>query len=160
MPLPPPQPSLRRRREIERRLGARSSAHALASADLRTLYGKNRTNPTVALKRTLWARLLRTAFGTSFTDDDQLFIDHTLLVISAEIIAHAVVGIDPVLLSPASVLGGQRFAAAGISGVIEEDFFDWVVEVPEGESFVAVTCQAAHPLRLAGRRARRHEGAL
>jgi SAM-dependent methyltransferase len=123
-------------REIERRLGARSSAHALASADLRALYEKHRKNPTVELKRTLWARLLRTAFGTSFKDDDQLFIDHTLLVISAEIIAHAVVGIDPVLLPPASVLNGQRFAQAGISGVIEEDFFDWVAEVPEGEALV------------------------
>jgi hypothetical protein len=123
-------------REIERRLGARSSAHALAHADLRTLYEKNRDDPTVALKRSLWARLLRTAFGTSFSDDDQLFLDHTLLVVSAEIIAHAVVGIDPVNLAPASVLAGQRFGQAGISGVIEQDFFDWVAEVPEGEAFV------------------------
>lgn len=123
-------------REIERRLGARSSAHALASADLTSLYEKHRDDPTVQLKRRLWARLLRTAFGTGFADDDQLFIDHTLLVISSEIIAHAVVGIDPVLLAPASVLGGQRFAQAGISGVIEEDFFDWVVEVPGGEELV------------------------
>jgi hypothetical protein len=123
-------------REIERRLGAFSSAHALAYAELHRLYDKNRADPTVALKRQLWARLLRTAFGTNFVDDDQLFIDHTLLVISAEVIAHAVVGLDPAVLSPASVLSGQRFAQAGISGVIEQDFFDWVAEVPEGEAFV------------------------
>ena len=123
-------------REIERRLGAFSSAHALAYAELHRLYDKNRTDPTVALKRQLWARLLRTAFGTNFVDDDQLFIDHTLLVISAEVIAHAVVGLDPSVLPPASVLSGQRFAQAGISGVIEQDFFDWVAEVPEGEAFV------------------------
>jgi len=84
----------------------------------------------------LWARLLRTAFGTSFKDDDQLFIDHTLLVVSAEIIAHAVVSIDPKTIAPASVVNGQQFARAGISGVIEEDFFDWVVEIPEGDEFV------------------------
>ena len=123
-------------REIERRLGARSSAHALAAADLRVHYEAHRDEPTVALKRTLWARLLRTAFGTGFTDDDQLFIDHTLLVMSAEIIAHAVVGIDPRHLTPAALLGGERFAQAGISGVVEEDFFDWVVEVPGGEALV------------------------
>jgi len=123
-------------KEIERRLGAYSSAHALAYAELHRLYEKNRNDPTVVLKRQLWARLLRTAFGTNFVDDDQLFIDHTLLVVSAEVIAHAVVGIDPALLPPASVLSGQRFAQAGISGVIEQDFFDWVVEVPEGEAFV------------------------
>jgi len=124
-------------REIERRLGAGSSSHALAKADLATLYSKHRDDPTVELKRRLWARLLRTAFGTSFADDEALFIDHTLLVISAEIIAHAVVGLDPRTLPPASVLGGQRFAQAGISGVIEEDFFGWVVEVPGGDQFVA-----------------------
>ena len=123
-------------KEIERRLGASSSAHALAYAELHRLYDKNRADPTVVLKRQLWARLLRTAFGTNFVDDDQLFIDHTLLVVSAEVIAHAVVGLDPALLPPASVLSGQRFAQAGIAGVIEQDFFDWVVEVPEGEAFV------------------------
>jgi SAM-dependent methyltransferase len=123
-------------REIERRLGARSSAHDLDYADLATLYARNRDDATVKLKRELWARLLRTAFGTSFQDDDELFLDHSLLVISAEIIAHAVVGLDPATLPPASVLSGQRFEQAGISGVVEEDFFDWVVEVPGGEQFV------------------------
>jgi len=108
----------------------------LGVGELHRLYDKNRADPTVALKRQLWARMLLTAFGTNFVDDDQLFIDHTLLVVSAEVIAHAVVGLDPALLPPASVLSGQRFAQAGISGVIEQDFFDWVVEVPEGEAFV------------------------
>lgn len=123
-------------REIERRLGARSSAHALDYADLEALYMRSRDDPTVKLKRELWARLLRTAFGTSFEDDDQLFLDHSLLVITAEIIAHAVVGLDPATLPPASVLSGQRFEQAGITGVVEEDFFDWIVEVDGGESFV------------------------
>ena len=124
-------------REIERRLGARSSAHDLDYSDLETLYAHGRDDATVKLKRELWARLLRTAFGTSFEDDDQLFLDHSLLVISAEIIAHAVVGLDPATLPPASVLSGQRFEQAGISGVVEEDFFDWVVEVPGASSSCA-----------------------
>jgi len=38
-------------KEIERRLGAYSSAHALAYAELHRLYDKNRADPTVALKR-------------------------------------------------------------------------------------------------------------
>ncbi len=123
-------------REIERRLGARSSAHALDYADLEALYSGHRDDPTVKLKRELWARLLTTAFGTSFQDDESLFLDHTLLVITAEIIAHAVLKLDPELLPPASVLSGQRFQQAGITGVVEEDFFDWVVEVPGGEQYV------------------------
>lgn len=123
-------------KEIERRLGALSSSHALDYAELTSLYAAHEDDPTVRLKRELWARLLRTAFGTSFEDDAAMFVEHSLLVTTAEIIAHAVVGLDPATLSPATVLNGQRFAQAGISGVVEEDFFDWVVEVPGGESFV------------------------
>ena len=40
-------------REIGRRLGAGSSAHALATAELELLYAKNRNRPTVQLKREL-----------------------------------------------------------------------------------------------------------
>lgn len=123
-------------KEIERRLGAISSSHALDYAELASLYAAHENDPTVRLKRELWARLLRTAFGTSFEDDAAMFVEHSLLVTTAEIIAHAVVGLDPATLAPATVLNGQRFAQAGISGVVEEDFFDWVVEVPGGESFV------------------------
>ncbi|MFI7221352.1 hypothetical protein [Micromonospora maritima] len=47
--------------EIERRLGAGSPAHDLDRADLAALYEQNRCQPTVALKRELWAKLLTTA---------------------------------------------------------------------------------------------------
>ena len=86
-------------------------------------------------------------------------MEHTLLVTTAETIAHAVVGLNPTTLPPATVLGGQRFAQAGITGVVEEDFFDWVVEVPGGEGFVRTL--ARRLMRFAwGGRARRDEGAV
>jgi SAM-dependent methyltransferase len=125
-------------REIGRRLGAESPAHALDYSQLAALYSKHRNVPSVRLKRELWARLLTTAFGTGFTDSDELFIDHTLLVVTAEIIAHAVIGLDPTApdVSAASLLSGQLFANAQVFGVVESDFFDWVVEVPGGDRFV------------------------
>jgi len=125
-------------REIRTRLGATSTAHALETADLAALYDANRDNPTVALKRELWARLLTTAFGTSFDNSDQLFVEHTLLVVTAELIAHAVVGMDPSdpNVAPAALLSGSRFAESSIGGVVESDFFDWVVEIPKGDQFV------------------------
>lgn len=125
-------------REISRRLGADSPAHALDFAELAALYAKHRQVPSVRLKRDLWARLLTTAFGTGFTNSDELFIDHTLLVITAEIIAHAVIGLDPTAadISAASLVSGQLFADAQVVGVVERDFFDWIVEVPGGDRFV------------------------
>jgi len=122
--------------EIATRLGAGSSAHKLDRASIAGLYAAHRHLPTVATKRRLWARLLTTALGTHFDDDDELFVEHTLLVCTAEIIAHAVLGIDPTVVAARSLLSGARFEEAGIAGVVEEDFFNWLVEVPEGEAFV------------------------
>ncbi|MGH8995691.1 MAG: N-6 DNA methylase, partial [Acidimicrobiales bacterium] len=124
--------------EIERRLGAASSAYALDKATLAAQYRRYGTQPTVALKRELWAKLLTTALGTNFSDTDDLFVEHTLLVVTAKVIAHAVLGYDLTgpTTNPATMLAGALFAQAQIGGVIEADFFDWLIEVPGGERFV------------------------
>jgi len=127
----PPVPS-----EIATRLGAGSSAHALDRASLADLYSLYKEKPDVKIKRQLWARLLTTALGSQFEDRDDLFVEHTLLVNTAEIIAHAVLGLDVGMLAPASLLSGAKFAEHGIHGVVEPDFFDWVVDVPRGDVFV------------------------
>lgn len=134
-PAIPPVPA-----EIEERLGSESPAHRLDHATLQELYLNSEKMPTVKIKRDLWAKLLRTAFGSAFTNDEHLFIDHTLLVLTAEIIAHAVVGFDVSPnggLDPQSLVSGSEFADSQIRGVVEEDFFDWVVEVPGGRDFVS-----------------------
>lgn len=126
-------------REIEERLGADSPAHLLDFRELTALYGANQAESAIAVKRDLWARLLRTAFGSSFTNDSETFINHTLLVLTAELIAHAVVGIDVSAAGPVAIddlVTGKAFDELGIHGVVEADFFDWVLEVDGGASFV------------------------
>lgn len=124
--------------EIARRLGATSPGHDLDFLELSTLYRKYHDHPEVKVKRELWAKLLTTALGTKFADEDNLFVEHTLLVATAEIIAHAVVGINPAdsTISAKALLEGALFSSSQIGGVVEPDFFDWVSEVPEGEQFV------------------------
>ena len=131
--------------EIAARLGARSSAHALDYATLESLYLQHKERPEVRIKRQLWALLLTTALGSQFEDRDDLFVEHTLLVNTAEIIAHAVLGLDVALLSPSSLVSGAKFAEHGIHGLVESDFFDWVVGVARGDLFLRT---------LAGRLAR------
>ncbi|TCP77407.1 N-6 DNA methylase [Rhizobium sp. PP-CC-2G-626] len=121
---------------IQARLGATSSSYLLDRATISAIYQRNRNDPSVVMKRTLWARLLTSALGTQFEDSDDLFIEHTLLVNSAEIIAHAVLGLHPETITPAALLGGDRFDESGIYGVVEPDFFDWIVEIEEGRVFV------------------------
>ena len=130
----PPTPD-----EIRARLGANSPAYLLDVNELTAIYEANQANPEIALKRELWAKLLRTAFGSAFKDDVGRFVNHTLLVITAETIAHAVLGYDVSRTGPLvarTLVTGQVFDEAGIHGVVEADFFDWVIEVPGGEAFV------------------------
>ncbi|WP_220090467.1 N-6 DNA methylase [Micromonospora noduli] len=122
--------------EIARRLGAASTSHKLDRAALAALYEEHAQVPTVKLKRQLWAGLLDSALGTQFVDDPDLFVEHTLLMNSAHIIAHLVVGIDAMDLQPQDLITGQRFDQARILGVVEHDFFGWTTEVPGGREFV------------------------
>ena len=125
--------------EIQRRLGADSPAYKLDHASLKAMYGAERNNPEVGLKRKLWAKLLRTAFGKAFTDDEDLFIDHTLLVLTAEVIAHAVVGFDVSRagqLNGSALARGVAFSSAQIHGVVEADFFDSGSHSDRGDAFV------------------------
>lgn len=123
-------------REIEARLGASSSAYALDRATVAALYERSKNLPTLKVKRELWSRLLTSALGSQFQDTDELFIEHTLLVNTAEIIAHAVLGLPVTDMNPASLLSGDKFAESGVHGVVEADFFDWVLEVDGGEQFI------------------------
>ncbi|MFJ9564307.1 N-6 DNA methylase [Streptomyces fuscichromogenes] len=134
---------------IEGRLGAESVSHKLDYASLSALYKEHKDLPTVKLKRELWSRLLRSALGAQFEDTDELFVEHTLLVNTAGIIAHSVLGYDVRQIPPASLVLGQLFEQAQIHGVVESDFFGWVIEVPGGEDFV----------RLAARRLSRFDWA-
>jgi hypothetical protein len=84
----------------------------------------------------LWSKLLTSALGTQFEDTDDLFVNHTLLVNTSEVIAHAVLGLAAQEISPAKLLSGDKFDEAGVHGVVESDFFDWVIEVEGGETFI------------------------
>jgi hypothetical protein len=81
---------------------------------LAAIYAQSRDRPTVKLKRQLWAKLLTTAFGTAFADEERLFLEHTFLVLTAEIIAHAVLAFDPAdpNIGPGTIVSGGLFAQA------------------------------------------------
>lgn len=123
---------------IEDVLGAKSPGYAQDKAFLKSMYHSVSDDPTIGLKRELWARLLRSALGTGFEDQEDLFLDHTLLSIEAAAIGHAVMGINLAELAttPQTMLSGEFFRDAGIYNVVESDFFDWVTMTPEGEKFL------------------------
>ena len=121
------------------RLGSTSPGCRLALATIGDLWKAAALTAEGRLKRSLWAKLLRTAFGTQFTDEDSLFIEHTYLVLISTLIAHVVIGFDASELQaiPGVALSGQLFANAGIRGVGEAGFFDWVLDVEGGDVLVS-----------------------
>lgn len=128
------------RNNIEMLLGSDSPAYEQDLAYLRGLWAQLVGDETVKLKRDLWARLLRSALGTGFDEVDDLFFDHTILVIEAAAIGHAVMDIplEELVQDPRRLLDGGEFFNAGIHNVIESDFFDWVLAAGSaGQRFVA-----------------------
>ncbi len=111
-------------------------AIAVHRAKLAALYAAHSSDPSIQHGRQQWSKLLATALGTSFQDTDELFIKHTLLVVSAKIIAHTLLDFDVVRQSHQVILSGELFHRARIHGAIEKDVFDWVGDIPGGEEVV------------------------
>lgn len=124
---------------IEAYLGASSPAYAQDKAFLSALYETLSDDPTVALKQQLWGKLLRSALGTSFEESQDLFINHTMLVIEAMAIGHAVMGV-PLAELAADIprfMRGDEFENSGIRNVMEPGFFDWILAAEDGQRFAA-----------------------
>ncbi|MFK4799185.1 N-6 DNA methylase [Streptomyces sp. MPA0124] len=132
--------------EIERRLGVKSPSYDLDRAALWDIWESSRTNSEVQVKRQLWARLVATALGTQFPDTDELFVQHTYLVISSGLIAHELLNIDvtEVGRSVESLLRGAEFSDSQVYNVVEAGFFDWVLDSPQGYGFVRRLARRIH----------------
>lgn len=118
---------------MQRELGRSSLAFGRARGVLEQLWRQLGTHPEVALKRQLWDSLLREVYGIA-VGDDSLFLQHTYLTIVAKTVAARVLDLAPD--DAESLLSGRLLAAAGIHGAVESDFFDWVLQAPEGGDLV------------------------
>lgn len=136
----PPEPAT-----VQRELGRDSLTFGRAKLALIDLWAKLRTHPEVDLKRQLWDRLLREVYGTQ-VGDDGLFLQHTYLTIVAKTVATGV--LDLAMTSAADILSGKALRDDGIHGAVESDFFDWVLQDPEGVDLVTRIARQTARFRL------------
>jgi hypothetical protein len=121
-------------------LGRESVLYRRAMRELRMLWDRLANHPEVILKRQLWDRLLRVAYGTEF-DAPELFFQHTYLVILAKAVATAALA-ERLPDTGKELLDGVPFRDLGILNAIEADFFDWLLcDEEKGDALV---------LRIAG----------
>lgn len=120
---------------IRDELGRESVLYARAMRELREMWQRLADNPEVVLKRQLWDRLLRVAYGSEI-DAPELFFQHSYLVILAKTVATlALTGKLPE--SGRDLLDGQPFRELGILNAVEADFFDWVLcDEAQGDALV------------------------
>lgn len=118
---------------IRAELGADSVAYHLVQAEMARLWDKLSSDPAEALKRQLWADLLKLVYGRE-VQSEALWFQHSYLVIVAKCIAVAVMDLRED--DPRRMLSGEAFTSAGIHGAVESDFFDWVIADPAGEALV------------------------
>lgn len=119
---------------ITNELGRRSVAFARTHGLLRDAWAAVAADPEAALKRQLWERHLGFVYGKAVGGDD-LWLQHTYLVILAKAIAAGAMRTHG--RSPQDLLDGRAFREAGVHGAVEEDFFGWVLQAPDGPAIVA-----------------------
>ena len=125
----PPDPET-----IKREFGRKSLAARRALDELSELWALAGKTPEGRLKLELWNRLLSVAYEAD-VGDDNLFLQHTYLVVVAKAVAwEAVVATPP--QNAAALLHGTAFSELGITGQSEPDFFDWVLRANGGAGLV------------------------
>jgi SAM-dependent methyltransferase len=133
-------------RRIRTELGRESLSYARSRDALGQLWSTVEVHQDARLKRDLWADLLQRVYG-SRVDADELWFQHTYLVIVAKTMAIRV--LDLHLTNARDLLSGQPFADASIAGAVQSDFFDWVLDAPGGTDLVMRIANQVARFRLA-----------
>ena len=118
---------------ITSELGRLSAAFARTVGLLSAAWSKISNESEATLKRKLWARHMGDVYGKAL-DDDDLWLQHTYLVVVAKAIAAGAMGFRA--LEPVDLLSGRAFRDSGVHGAVEDDFFGWVLDAPGGEDIV------------------------
>ena len=118
---------------VRRELGCGSLAWNIAHKELAAVWDEVGERPDVRLKRDLWAHLMRRVYGSA-VNQDSLFLQHTYLTIIAKTMAASVLGVP--VTDSSTLLSGRGFSEAGIGGIVESDFFDWLLDSHSGSDLV------------------------
>ena len=131
---------------VHRELGRESVHYCRAIREIEELWEQLKDTPETNVKRDLWNRLLRVAYGGDI-EAPALFFQHTYLTIVAKAIA-TIALIDTLPPDGRALLDGKPFRDLGIVGAVEGDFFDWVLLDSRGGELVMEIARHVNRFRL------------
>ena len=105
---------------------------------INSLWISAKSKPDVRLKYELWKKSVEIVYGTSGIDES-LFIEHTYLTIISKAMAQ-IAFFEQIPTSGKHILSGKQFKDINVFGVIENDFFSWVVFCDLGNNLVKKNC--------------------
>ncbi|MCU0497741.1 MAG: N-6 DNA methylase [Anaerolineae bacterium] len=118
--------------DIVGRYGSHSPTFNEALRVLQRLLAKVQDSPMLETWRVQWGRLLSMVYGSN-VGDDALFLRHTYLCQFARLLAYAALKgqIPDSETLIAEIIAGNAFDGEGVSNISENDFFSWVIKLPE-----------------------------
>lgn len=131
---------------IRRELGRESVHYQSALSAIAEIWARASERPEAILKRDLWNRLLRVAYGGD-VGAPELFLQHTYLTIVAKSVATLAL-FDTLPSGGEALLAGQAFSEIGIVGAIESDFFDWILLEAGGDNLVMEIARHTNRFKL------------
>jgi SAM-dependent methyltransferase len=141
------QPKIRpSAQDLKWRFGPSSPTYSIATDGLRSLWTEVEGEKDANLKLGLWARNMEIVYGSR--PELSSFIDHTYLVTLVKLIVYLRLSGDNVIREDRirRALTGEYFSSYGISNLIEEDFFTWILNPKIADKALRLVCDIAREL--------------
>lgn len=124
--------------DLKWRFGPASPTYGVTIDELTSLWSEIKDKEDVKLKMNLWAKNMQIVYGSE--PEERVFIDHTYLVTLVKLIIYLRLSgtKDVNELSIFKALSGEYFSSYGITNLIEEDFFSWILDPGIGNRAVSL----------------------
>lgn len=132
--------------DLKWRFGVESPTYAIVTYELRALWSEVENESDTRLKLNLWIKNMEIIYGSKPEIDS--FIDHTYLIMLVKLIVYFRLSGDNLIKEDKikRALTGQYFTSYGISNLIEEDFFTWILHPRIANKSLKLACDLAREL--------------
>ena len=110
---------------------------------IKYLYQQAKVRPDVRLKYNLWKKSVDIVYGKEGAEES-LFIEHTYLTIISKAMAYVAFFDSLPSLGGDQLLNGKKFKEAGVHGIVEDDFFSWIVYCNAGKQLIRNIASHVH----------------